>query len=126
MIIMLVVEREGKLLTVAHLYGRCHQYFSDIISTAGSGVLSAKELNDFKTVHQLVVELNKAAPVLLLNVIPQLEEELKLTDVNIRSLAVSSLGQMFAEKTSQLTNQYESTWKAWLQRYVLNSKNHRS
>ncbi|KAG0342315.1 hypothetical protein BG000_005598 [Podila horticola] len=93
-----------------------HKYFSDIISTAGSGELSAKELNDFKTVHQLVVELNKAAPVLLLNVIPQLEEELKLTDVNIRSLAVSSLGQMFAEKTSQLTSQYESTWKAWLQR----------
>ncbi|KAI9234165.1 MAG: armadillo-type protein [Podila humilis] len=92
------------------------QYFSDIISTAGSGELSAKELSDFKTVHQLVVELNRAAPVLLLNVVPQLEEELKLSDVNVRSLAVSSLGQMFAEKTSQLASQYESTWKAWLLR----------
>ncbi|KAG0089620.1 hypothetical protein BGZ92_004499 [Podila epicladia] len=92
------------------------QYFSDIISAAGSEEVSAKELNDFKTVHQLVVELNKGAPILLLNVIPQLEGELKLTDVNIRSLAVSSLGQMFAEKTSQLASHYESTWKAWLLR----------
>ncbi|KAF9896479.1 hypothetical protein BX616_007378, partial [Lobosporangium transversale] len=81
-----------------------------------NGELSAKELADFKTVHQLVIELNKAASALLLNVIPQLEEELKLTDVTIRILATKSLGEMFAEKTSQLVTQYESTWKTWLQR----------
>ncbi|KAF9183757.1 hypothetical protein BGZ51_003819 [Haplosporangium sp. Z 767] len=92
------------------------QYFSDIISTAGNGELSHKELEDFKTVHQLVIELNKATPALLLNVIPQLEEELKLSDVAIRTLATESLGEMFAEKTSQLATQYESTWRAWLQR----------
>ncbi|KAF9349020.1 hypothetical protein BGX26_012632 [Mortierella sp. AD094] len=92
------------------------QYFFDIISTVGNGELSAKELADFKTVHQLVVELNKATPALLLNVIPQLEEELKLSDVTIRTLATKSLGEMFAEKTSQLASQYESTWKAWLLR----------
>ncbi|KAF9996989.1 hypothetical protein BGZ79_009272 [Entomortierella chlamydospora] len=92
------------------------QYFFDIISTVGNGELSAKELADFKTVHQLVVELNKATPALLLNVIPQLEEELKVSDVTIRTLATKSLGEMFAEKTSQLASQYESTWKAWLLR----------
>ncbi|KAF9170234.1 hypothetical protein BGX20_009239 [Mortierella sp. AD010] len=92
------------------------QYFFDIISTVGNGELSAKELADFKTVHQLVVELNKATPALLLNVIPQLEEELKVSDVTIRALATKSLGEMFAEKTSQLASQYESTWKAWLLR----------
>ncbi|KAF9941901.1 hypothetical protein BGZ67_003731 [Mortierella alpina] len=92
------------------------QYFLDIISTARNGELSSKEMEDFKTVHKLVIELNKATPALLLNVIPQLEEEMKLTDVSIRSLATKSLGEMFAEKTSQLATQYESTWKAWLLR----------
>ncbi|KAF9933605.1 hypothetical protein FBU30_005044 [Linnemannia zychae] len=92
------------------------QYFSDIISTAGDGELSPKELEDFKIIHKLVVELNKSAPALLLNVIPQLEEELKLSDVTIRALVTKSLGEMFAEKTSQLATQYESTWRAWLQR----------
>ncbi|KAG0223926.1 hypothetical protein BGX31_008277 [Mortierella sp. GBA43] len=91
------------------------QYFLDIISTAGNGELTPKEMTDFKTIHQLVVELNKAAPALLLNVIPQIEEELKLSDVAIRTLATKSLGEMFAETTSQLPTQYESTWKAWLQ-----------
>ncbi|KAF9571866.1 hypothetical protein EC968_010594 [Mortierella alpina] len=92
------------------------QYFLDIISTARNGELTSKEMEDFKTVHKLVIELNKATPALLLNVIPQLEEEMKLTDVFIRSLATKSLGEMFAEKTSQLATQYESTWKAWLLR----------
>ncbi|KAI8599735.1 armadillo-type protein [Dissophora ornata] len=92
------------------------QYFSDIISTAGNGELSSKEMADFKTVHQLVIELNKSTPALLLNVIPQLEEELKLSDITIRTLATKSLGEMFAEKSSQLATQYESTWRAWLQR----------
>ncbi|KAF9276541.1 hypothetical protein BGZ68_009952 [Mortierella alpina] len=93
-----------------------HKYFLDIISTARNGELSSKEMEDFKTVHKLVIELNKATPALLLNVIPQLEEEMKLTDVSIRSLATKSLGTMFAEKTSQLATQYESTWRAWLLR----------
>ncbi|KAG0379601.1 hypothetical protein BGX24_012558 [Mortierella sp. AD032] len=92
------------------------QYFSDIISVAGNGELSSKELEDFKIVHKLVIELNKSTPALLLNVIPQLEEELKLSDITIRALATKSLGEMFSEKTSQLVTQYESTWKAWLQR----------
>ncbi|KAF9429774.1 hypothetical protein BGZ94_009542 [Podila epigama] len=90
------------------------QYFSDILSNVGTGELSTKDANDLKVVHKLVVELNKAAPALLLNVIPQLEGELRMDNVTVRSLATLSLGQMFAEKTSQLASQYESTWKAWL------------
>ncbi|KAF9200333.1 hypothetical protein BGZ49_009462 [Haplosporangium sp. Z 27] len=92
------------------------KYFSDIISAVGTGEPSTKELADLKTIHQLAVELNKATPSLLLNVIPQLEDELKHSDISIRTLATKSLGEMFAEKTSQLATQYESTWKAWLLR----------
>ncbi|KAF9436847.1 hypothetical protein BGZ76_002770 [Entomortierella beljakovae] len=92
------------------------QYFSDIISVTGNEELTTAELADFRTVHHLVVELNKAAPALLLNVIPQLEEEMKLSNVTIRILVTKTLGEMFAEKTSRLAIQYESTWKAWLLR----------
>ncbi|KAG0057393.1 hypothetical protein BGZ83_010852 [Gryganskiella cystojenkinii] len=92
------------------------QYFADTLSTTSKGELTHEDYEDFKSVHNLVVELNKATPALLLNVIPQLEEELRTDDVTIRSLATDSLGAMFAEKTSQLASQYESTWKAWLQR----------
>ncbi|KAF9970143.1 hypothetical protein BGZ73_007253 [Actinomortierella ambigua] len=92
------------------------QYFSDVISTSGKQDLSTKEMDDLKTVHQLIVEVMKGAPGLLLSVVPQLEEELKMSDVAIRQLATETLGKMFAEKTSQLHKQYESTWKTWLSR----------
>jgi len=54
------------------------QYFTDVIVAAGKNGTSAEELNDFKTAHDLIKELNRTAPGLLLNVIPQLEEELKV------------------------------------------------
>ncbi|KAG0006885.1 hypothetical protein BGZ65_002293 [Modicella reniformis] len=92
------------------------QYFSDIISTTEKEELTSKDMADLQTVHQLAIELNKGAPTLLLSVIPQLEEELKLSDVAIRALVTKSLGEMFAEPSSQLATQYESTWKTWLQR----------
>lgn len=40
-----------------------------------------KEIENFRTVHKLVVEINRAAPALLLNVIPQIEEELKVCTI---------------------------------------------
>ncbi|KAG0245223.1 hypothetical protein BGW41_002692 [Actinomortierella wolfii] len=92
------------------------QYFSDVIATSEKQDLSAKEMDDLKIVHQLIVEVMKGAPGLLLSVVPQLEEELKMSDVAIRQLATETLGKMFAEKTSQLHKQYESTWKTWLSR----------
>ncbi|KAG0238358.1 hypothetical protein BGW42_005591 [Actinomortierella wolfii] len=92
------------------------QYFSDVIATSEKQDLSTKEMDDLKTVHQLIVEVMKGAPGLLLSVVPQLEEELKMSDIAIRQLATETLGKMFAEKTSQLHKQYESTWKTWLSR----------
>jgi sister-chromatid-cohesion protein PDS5 len=51
------------------------QYFSDAI------IMASKEEggeDDLRTAHFLIWELYKAAPKVLLNVIPQLEEELKV------------------------------------------------
>ncbi|CAJ0745043.1 23507_t:CDS:10 [Entrophospora sp. SA101] len=92
------------------------QYFTDVIVAAEKTGTSADELNDFKTAHDLIKELNRVAPGLLLNVIPQLEEELKLDDLNLRMLATQVLGEMFSEKDSTLASRYDSVWRTWLLR----------
>ncbi|CAG8655996.1 17009_t:CDS:10, partial [Rhizophagus irregularis] len=88
----------------------------DVIVAAGKNGTSAEELNDFKTAHDLIKELNRTAPGLLLNVIPQLEEELKLDDTPLRLLATQVLGEMFSEKNSTLASRYDNVWKMWLLR----------
>ncbi|CAG8774040.1 7082_t:CDS:2, partial [Acaulospora morrowiae] len=92
------------------------QYFTDVIVAAGKAGAPAEELNDFKIAHDLIKELNRTAPGLLLNVIPQLEEELKLDDLNLRMLATQVLGEMFSEKNSTLASRYDNVWKMWLLR----------
>ncbi|CAG8540479.1 13092_t:CDS:10, partial [Acaulospora colombiana] len=84
------------------------QYFTDVIVAAGKAGAPAEELNDFKIAHDLIKELNRTAPGLLLNVIPQLEEELKLDDLNLRMLATQVLGEMFSEKNSTLASRYDN------------------
>ncbi|CAG8716337.1 8311_t:CDS:10, partial [Ambispora leptoticha] len=91
------------------------QYFSEVIVSSGKSV-APEVLSDFKTAHELIKELNRAAPGLLLNVIPQLEEELKLDDFNLRILATQVLGEMFSEKGSSLAVRYENVWQIWLSR----------
>ncbi|KAJ1842476.1 Sister chromatid cohesion protein pds5, partial [Coemansia sp. RSA 2703] len=78
-----------------------------------NSVGSGGSLEDLRTAHYLILELNKAAPGTLLNVIPQVEEELGVDDVDIRVLATSALGEMFAEKGFTLAKRYDSTWKTW-------------
>ncbi|CAI2176405.1 15434_t:CDS:10 [Funneliformis geosporum] len=92
------------------------QYFTDVIVEADRNGTSTEELNNFKTAHDLIKELNRAAPGLLLNVIPQLEEELKLDDTPLRLLATQVLGEMFSEKDSTLASRYDNVWKMWLLR----------
>ncbi|KAJ1970495.1 Sister chromatid cohesion protein pds5, partial [Dimargaris xerosporica] len=109
------------------------QYFTDVIVTASQTTTGpdstddahgshGDRLSDFKTAHYLIKELNRACPGLLLNVIPQLEEELTLDDVHLRTLATSVLGDMIAERGHALVRRYPSAWKAWIQRK--NDKSH--
>ncbi|KAJ1807474.1 Sister chromatid cohesion protein pds5 [Coemansia sp. RSA 2523] len=86
-----------------------YQYFNDVIVSAGQ----AGTLDDLRAAHVLILELNRAAPGTLLNVVPQLEEELSVEDVDIRVLAISVLGEMFGEKGHTLAKRYEATWTAW-------------
>ncbi|RKP06375.1 armadillo-type protein [Thamnocephalis sphaerospora] len=94
------------------------QYFTEVILSFGKmeGELTDAEKEEIKAAHQLVVELSKAVPGLLLSVIPQLEEELELSSPYLRTLATSVLGELFAARESSFALEYPSAWKAWLGR----------
>lgn len=99
------------------------QYFNEVMISASQEDDQDERLDSLQTAHSLIVQINRVVPSLLLNVIPQLEEELRAEDVQLRVLATKVLGQMFADKpsststeSSDLARRYASTWRAWLGR----------
>lgn len=89
--------------------------------------------------HELIKNIYKACPGLLLNVIPHLQDELESPQEDVRLLSTQTLGSMFAEQSSSgavmasnstlvgssahrgvvlagndLARRYHSTWKVWL------------
>ncbi|KAI0371302.1 hypothetical protein BV20DRAFT_1120710 [Pilatotrama ljubarskyi] len=89
------------------------QYFTDII------VDQAREerYEEVQTAHGLIVQLNRACPSLLHNVVPQLEEELRVEQIQLRLMATKTLGEMFADKHGlDLVQKYPATWAQWLAR----------
>ncbi|PVU88709.1 hypothetical protein BB559_005438 [Furculomyces boomerangus] len=93
------------------------QYFNDIIIASSKQLDSDSEtLNNLKTAHYLILELNKTASSILQNVVPQLEEELRVDEISIRTMATQVLGEMFLEKGYTLARRYSSTWNTWLKR----------
>ncbi|KAJ2771893.1 Sister chromatid cohesion protein pds5, partial [Coemansia nantahalensis] len=88
-----------------------YQYFNDVIVSAAQNREAGGSLDDLRAAHNLILELNRAAPGTLLNVVPQLEEELGVEDVDVRVLATGVVGQMLADKGFTLSKRYDSTWK---------------
>lgn len=104
------------------------------------------DMEDVKSAHALIKSLHKAAPAVLLNVIPQLEEELQSASLELRMLATKTLADMISAASSaassalamhgasaagigaastsgasingpgDIPSRYPSTWKAWLGR----------
>lgn len=72
-------------------------------------------------VYDLIYELNKICPSVLLAVLPQLECKLKSGQEQERLGAVALLARMFSEKDSQLARQHQSLWRAFLGRYVFHN-----
>ena len=54
------------------------QYFSQVIIETGQDLNQDSDLTEFQNAHALLLEINKFAPSILLSVIPQLEEEMKV------------------------------------------------
>ena len=89
------------------------QYFTDIIVQHSRD----EEFNEVRTAHELVKQLNRSCPSLLHNVVPQLEEELRVEENQIRIMATQVLGEMFADKGgAEFMRKYPMTWTVWLQR----------
>ncbi|KAF8516026.1 hypothetical protein BU17DRAFT_93138 [Hysterangium stoloniferum] len=90
--------------TVDKLQRYVCQYFPDII------VQHSKDDDDFaeiRTAHDLIKKTHRDFPSLLHNVAPKLEEELKVSEYEIRLLATQVLGEMFADKSgTELSKTY--------------------
>jgi sister-chromatid-cohesion protein PDS5 len=89
------------------------QYFTDIIVSHSRD----EEFDEIRTAHDLIKQLNHSCPSLLHSVIPQLEEELRVEEVQLRSIATQVLGDMFSDKgAADLVKKYPTTWNVWLMR----------
>lgn len=93
------------------------KHFSDILLEAKSSD-DEQDYEQLKEAHELIQEIHKTVPDVLLSVIPQLEEETKVEDVHVRTLGTKALGIMFAERNSFVAQNYPLVWKSWLNRYV--------
>lgn len=67
-------------------------------------------------VFDLIYELNKICPSVLLAVLPQLECKLKSNQEGERLGAVALLARMFSEKDSTLAKHHTQLWRAFLGR----------
>ncbi|KAG8757054.1 hypothetical protein FRC14_002423 [Serendipita sp. 396] len=101
------------------------QYFTDIIVqhrySDAEGEEDEEDNRDFEAIraaHTLVKRIHKYCPKLLMNVIPQLQEEMGLLNTQIRLLATQTLGDMFAhvQYGSELMRDYRTTWVTWIAR----------
>ncbi|XP_014279866.1 sister chromatid cohesion protein PDS5 homolog B-B isoform X2 [Halyomorpha halys] len=76
-----------------------------------------KGLMIYTKVYDLIYELNKICPSVLLSVLPQLEVKLKSSIEEERLGAVSLLARMFSEKDSTLAKSHPQLWRAFLGRF---------
>ncbi|BGP34804.1 Sister chromatid cohesion protein pds5 [Rhodotorula toruloides] len=74
--------------------------------------------SSFVEAHDLIRSMNRHVPSLLLNVIPQLAEELTTNSPAYRKLATTTLGQMFGEPIGHgdLAKAFPGVWQEWLRR----------
>lgn len=89
------------------------QHFTDIIVSNSNH----EDFNEIRVAHELIKRLHHSCPGLLHSVIPQLEEELRVEELMLRSIATQTLGEMYADKGgSDLVRKYPATWNVWILR----------
>ncbi|CCM05112.1 uncharacterized protein FIBRA_07319 [Fibroporia radiculosa] len=96
-------------------------YGSACISSGRANIIVShsrdEEFDEVQTAHELIKQLNRSCPSLLHNVVPQLEEELRVEENQIRMMATQVLGEMFADKGgTDFVKKYPTTWNIWLLR----------
>ncbi|KAF4563796.1 hypothetical protein EYR36_003038 [Pleurotus pulmonarius] len=106
--------------TADKLQRHVSQYFTDIIvSESSMHATSPEDFNEIRTAHELIKRLHRSCPALLHSVIPQLEEELRVEEVQLRGIATQVLGEMYGSPGGHgydLVKNYPTTWNEWLKR----------
>lgn len=86
------------------------QYFTDIIVQHSKD----DDFAEIRTAHDLIKQINRDCSSLLHIVVPQLEEELKVNEFEVRLLATQVLGEMFGDKRGgELAKKYTHVWDVW-------------
>jgi len=86
------------------------QYFTDTIVQHSKD----DDFSEIRVVHDLIAKIHHDCPKLLHNVVPQLDEELKVSEIEVRLLATQVLGEMFSDKGgTDLAKQYPQVWDTW-------------
>ncbi|KZT68344.1 hypothetical protein DAEQUDRAFT_812146 [Daedalea quercina L-15889] len=89
------------------------QYFTEVVVEQAH----AEQFDEVAKAHNLIKRLNRSCPALLHNVVPQLEEELRVEESQLRIMATQVLGEMFADKGgTDFVRKYPTTWNVWLMR----------
>ncbi|KAI8087857.1 armadillo-type protein [Gilbertella persicaria] len=98
------------------LQRRIFQYFSDTLISVSNTDETEEDLEEIKRAHHLIRKMNAVTPDLLLNVLPLLQEEMRVDHIHVRQLATETLGHMFAESSLNVAAKYPAIWKTWLGR----------
>ncbi|KAI9491520.1 armadillo-type protein [Zychaea mexicana] len=98
------------------LQRRVCQYFSDALIAMSHSDGSEEDTEELQKAHEIIQRVHAVVPNLLLNVLPQLEEEMKVDDYKVRCMATETIGDMFAEPNSTMFQRYPSIWKTWVGR----------
>ncbi|XP_054273999.1 sister chromatid cohesion protein PDS5 homolog B-like isoform X2 [Macrosteles quadrilineatus] len=125
-ILMNIVEpnktsRKNAYHLAKELINKCSDTLEPYINAFFNQVLilgkEEKGLSICNKVYDLIYELNKICPSVLLAVLPQLECKLKSNQEQERLGAVALLARMFSEKESVLARNHHQLWRAFLGRF---------
>uniref|UniRef100_D8QDI4 Uncharacterized protein n=1 Tax=Schizophyllum commune (strain H4-8 / FGSC 9210) TaxID=578458 RepID=D8QDI4_SCHCM len=95
---------------------RVLSYFTDIITTQPD-FEEGEDYEEIREAHEIIQRLNRACPAVLVTLIPQLEEELRVETVETRLIATAALGSMYADPNgTDLVKKFPALWNVWLGR----------
>ncbi|WWC86884.1 uncharacterized protein L201_001763 [Kwoniella dendrophila CBS 6074] len=97
-----------------------YAHFSEIQSTHGRDS-SQNDLQILEESHKLLLTIYKFCPDLLLNVVPLLEDNLRVSEeTSLRQLSVKTLGSIFSQRpgAEDPSKRFPSAWRSWLSRRI--------
>ncbi|KAK9451020.1 armadillo-type protein [Limtongia smithiae] len=98
------------------------QYFTDVIyntsTKSGDDEISEEDMTDLKKAHSLIVEIWRSVPEVLQTVIPQLEQEILVENVEMRVLATETVGLIAGQIPGRVNfiSSQPACWEAWMGR----------